>query len=418
MQRTKKAMWRLAGGSAVAKLITLISLPILTRLYTPDDFGALGMLLAGVTLLIPLVTLQYNHAIPIPRTDAAACMLAMLGMMSCVVSSIFLLALLFVSADCIFPAFGIEVLVPYYWLFPLGALAIGLHSIAKMWHTRKRRYNMLMVEEVTQSGIGNGLKVLLGFVSPQPLGLLLGQVAHMSSGLVVISHGFVRDFRQNIRYMRSTRLKKLARQYATFPLYRAPSQMISSLGMHMPVLFITPMYGLGAAGQFSLAMTALAMPVNLIGKSIGQAFYAEAANVGSNKADEIRAALKQALYLLGLVGAGLAVILAASSVYLFPLIFGAEWYSAGQFAAILSILMAARFISSPLIAVLSVFRREDMYLKIDIQRTVIVAMSFLVAYVLNFGVIGAIALYAILTTIHHVTSSVMIYRAAGRSLSE
>ena len=412
MQRTKRAMWRLAGGSAVSKLITLVSLPILTRLYTPDDFGALGMFLAGIALFVPLVTLQYNHAIPLPRTDAAASMLALLAMLSVSVSSVLLLMLLLVAAGYVFPIFGIDVLVPYYWLFPLGALVIGLHSVAKMWHTRKRRYNMLMVEEAAQSGIGNGLKVLLGLVPLQPLGLLFGQIAQMSAGLVVISHGFVRDFRQNTRYMSRTRLKRLARQYATFPLYRAPSQMISSLGMHMPVLFIAPIYGLGTAGQFSLAMTALAMPVNLIGNSIGKAFYAEAANVGSNKPEEIRVALKQAIKMLGLIGAGLAVILAGTSVYLFPLIFGAEWRAAGQFAAILSILMAARFVSSPLIAVLSVFRREDMYLRIDIQRVIIVAMAFSVAYVLNFEVISALVLYAALTAIHHVTSGVMIYRAA------
>lgn len=405
-------MWRLAGGSAVSKLITLASLPVLTRLYSPDDFGALGMFLAGVTLLIPLATLQYNHAIPVPRTDAVASMLAMLAMISSVVSSALLLVLLFFTAGCIFPVFGIEALVPYYWLFPLGALATGLHSVAKMWHTRKRRYNLLMVQEAAQSGVGNGLKLILGVVALQPLGLLLGQIAQMSSGLLFISCGFVRDLRQSIRHMNRARLKRLACQYATFPLYRAPSQMISSLGMHMPVLFIAPIYGLGTAGQFSLAMTAIAMPVNLIGKSIGNAFYAEAASAGSNNAEKIRIALKQAVYMLGFVGAGLAVILAATSMYLFPWVFGPEWRAAGQFAAILSVLMAARFVTSPLIAVLSVFRREDLYLRIDIQRVIVVAMAFSITYIQGLGVTGAIVIYTIFTTIHHITSGFVIYRAA------
>ena len=68
----------LGVGTATGQAITLVSAPILTRLYTPADFGAFGVFAAIVGFMAGITTLQYGMAIPLPARDRAAASLLVL----------------------------------------------------------------------------------------------------------------------------------------------------------------------------------------------------------------------------------------------------------------------------------------------------------------------------------------------------
>ncbi len=53
----------LAGGTAIAQLITFLATIYLTRVYLPEDFGLLSLLTSMVSLLAPVSSMRYNKAI-------------------------------------------------------------------------------------------------------------------------------------------------------------------------------------------------------------------------------------------------------------------------------------------------------------------------------------------------------------------
>ncbi|MDC4533125.1 polysaccharide biosynthesis protein, partial [Acinetobacter baumannii] len=76
-----KAVSVLVGGTAFAQLVGLICLPILTRLYSPEDYAVLGIYVAIVSILSVIACLRLEIAIPIPEKDAEAKSLLILSLL-------------------------------------------------------------------------------------------------------------------------------------------------------------------------------------------------------------------------------------------------------------------------------------------------------------------------------------------------
>ena len=67
-----KAVSVLVGGTAFAQLVGLICLPLLTRLYSPEEYTILGVYVAIVSILSVIACLRLEIAIPLPENDAEA----------------------------------------------------------------------------------------------------------------------------------------------------------------------------------------------------------------------------------------------------------------------------------------------------------------------------------------------------------
>lgn len=62
----------LTTGTALAQLLAALASPVLTRLYSPKEFGLLSAYIAILSLISLYGTLQYENAITIPKEDSDA----------------------------------------------------------------------------------------------------------------------------------------------------------------------------------------------------------------------------------------------------------------------------------------------------------------------------------------------------------
>jgi len=49
----------ITSGSALGHIFTLAAGPLLTRIYGPEEFGALGLFTSALSIMVVAVTLQY-----------------------------------------------------------------------------------------------------------------------------------------------------------------------------------------------------------------------------------------------------------------------------------------------------------------------------------------------------------------------
>src|SRR5688500_11481689 len=59
--------WQLSGTS-LAQLVGIAGLPVLTRLYTPEDFAVQSLFLQVVTYATALVTWRYEYFVQLPKS--------------------------------------------------------------------------------------------------------------------------------------------------------------------------------------------------------------------------------------------------------------------------------------------------------------------------------------------------------------
>lgn len=84
--RFARSVTVLAGGAVLGQAITVLVSPILTRLYSPEDFGVFGVYASILGIVTVIASLRYEYALPLPEDDAIAanilalCFLLLLGM--------------------------------------------------------------------------------------------------------------------------------------------------------------------------------------------------------------------------------------------------------------------------------------------------------------------------------------------------
>lgn len=367
--RVFRGMATLALGTGMARLIGIASIPILTRLYTPSDYGVLAVYVALVATVAPILTLRYVLAIPLPRGDAAATNLLALSALLMAGMVLIAASLLGIFSERILGWMSMEILAPWWWMIVLGSMAVAAYEAMSLWATRKRAYRVIAQTKVVQSLMGEGIKIGLGLLAFKPFGLLLGNVVEQSGGVTSFALRFRSEIGKNISKISVRRMRALSSHYADFPKYRLPSQFLLVFSTQAPALFSSALYGASATGQLGLALMALAIPANLIGQSVGQAFYGEIARLGKGSEEDIRKMSISVQKKLFAVGIPVTLLILLLGQPLFGLAFGPEWRKAGLYASMLSPFVLLQLTSAPLIQVLNIYNAQGRFLLINMVRT-------------------------------------------------
>ena len=87
----------LMTGSTIANAIPVAISPILTRIYSPEDFGLLALFLAVTTIFGTIVNGRYELAIMLPKKDEDAINIVALGfvIMSLITLILFVIVIIF-----------------------------------------------------------------------------------------------------------------------------------------------------------------------------------------------------------------------------------------------------------------------------------------------------------------------------------
>jgi O-antigen/teichoic acid export membrane protein len=397
-----RGMATLALGSGLARVIGIASIPILTRLYTPEDFGVMAVFVALVAILAPLLTLRYVLALPLPRHDGLAMNLMALSAGLMLIIGTVLAIGLALFAEPLLGLMSMEVMAPWWWLIVLALIGSGTYEMLSLWATRGRAYKLIARTQFTQSLAGEMVKIVMGVFGNGALGLLLGTVVARSGGIGILLRYFGTDFVANWRYVGLSRLRFLVIRYRGFPIYRLPSQLLLIFSAQAPVLFLASLYDPGTAGQFGLAAAALALPAGLLGRSTAKAFYAETAKIGRHRGKEIRDLTIAVVKRLAFMALLPTFILMFFAPELFVIVFGENWHLAGAFASVLAIYLFFQFIHAPTEHLFSVFEQHKGLLLLNVQRAALVLLSFSSAWFLEFSPVLAITVYAVLLSLHYI----------------
>src|SRR5690554_3947217 len=360
-----RGMITLAMGAGLARIVGIASIPILTRLYSPDDYGVLAVYTSIVTILVPILTFRYVTAIPLPKTDAMAFNLFVLCAKLIALGTLLIALTLGLFGHTVLGWFSMEELAPYWWLIAIGVMGTASYELFSMWATRKKDYKVIAKTQFSQSLLGNLVKIGLGIIALKPLGLVFGQIVAQSGGIGSFLKSAQKDFKKLYPLVSNKKQKLLASYYQDFPKYRLPSQFLMVLSVQAPVLMMAALYNKDITGQLSLAIMALSLPVGLIGGAMGRSYYAEIASIGKsdfNKIWRITLDVQKKLFAIGFPA---TLFLIAFAKPLFIFVFGAQWEVAGIYATYFAFFTLLQFTSNPLVQVLNVVGSQIVFLIIN-----------------------------------------------------
>jgi len=332
-----------AGGTALSQGLAVLISPVLTRLYTPEDFGVLGVYTSIFAILTAVASLCYAQAIPLPKADEAAANLLALSL-------VIVLAMSFLAGLGVW--FGSERIVlwtntpalkPYLWLLPLGMLGAGGYQVLSYWIARKQRFAVLSYAKSARALVLAGIQVALGMFQLRPIGLIVGHVASQFSGVIsLLRHSHLLEHE-----IVPEQWPVLARTYENFPLFTVWTSLINVIGIQAPILLFAKYFTLDTAGFFSQTVRVLGLPASLIGQAVAQVFYPKVAREEAEAVATGRLVDQVATSLFVLSFLAFSVV-ALHGVDLFAWAFGDRWRVAGLYAQYLAPCFMISFVSSPL----------------------------------------------------------------------
>jgi len=338
----------LVSGTALGHGITAAALPLLSRLYSPADFGLLAVFASLTAMLSVAACLRFEIAIPLPQEDREALNLLALSLASASLVSLCLMVLVFFGSQWIATQLKLPALQPYLWLVPVAVLLAGAYSALQMWFVRMKAFPLIARSRVIQSAASSGVQVASGVWAQGPLGLLVGHTLNTGMACVVLGWRLLANAQQRA-VICSTTLKGLKdswRSYDRFPKYSTWEALTNSAAIQVPIILIAALATPSVAGHLMMATYVMQAPMSLIGGAVGQVYLSHAAS--EHRQGQLPAFTVKLLH--GLVKTGVGPLLAVGIVApgAFALIFGAEWAPAGKLVAWMTPWFIFQFLATPI----------------------------------------------------------------------
>lgn len=394
------------SGTLLAQIITIAISPVLTRIYTPEDFGVYAVYLSIVTLLIVFVTGRYEFAINSTENEKDAITLYRIVNYLSVFSSGFLFLVILLSGEYLIGIFNLNISKSLLYFIPITLLVIGLLQSSTYYLNRNKKFQVLSKSKIYQSVVNGVASLAAGVMNFGPAGLIIANIlAVFTSQLYQRINGV---FGTKVK-VNNTRIKSNLKKYKQYPLYNAPSAFFDNLALQAPVFILVGFFSEAIVGLYSLTVRVIGMPLGLISNSIAQVFLSQVSELHRDNKSYKAVIIKVAKY-LALIGLFPVLILSFFGPILFSWAFGEEWYVAGEYARILSIGYYFKFVVSPLSMVFFINQRVKLLSIIQTTRAfstvivlIVISINFdvqtvLYAYTLHEVIFYLIYFYYILKT--------------------
>ena len=378
----------LLTGTVAAQALVYLARPLLTRLFTPEAFGILGFYLATVAVLSSVASGKYEDAILLPadrREAAGVYTLALaLGFAGFLVSLLLLPLRAPIASALDRPDAALALL-----FVPPAVLATVWGRAGELWLTRADRFGSISGARVAQNGVMVPVQIGVGLGRAAASGLIGGHVLGRIVGTAVVTARAFSDV--NVQRWETAELRRLARRYRRFPLFAMPSGFLNTFSMQLPAFFLLAYFSPDVLGYYALAYGTLAVPMQLVGGSVGQVYFARAAE--ARHAGALGPLTQSVFARLSALGLFPFAALALAAPAVFSVVFGPEWREAGVYAQLLAPWLYFVLVSAPLSNLFDVLERQPLEFAFNGVMTVLRAAA------LGFGgwlgsPVWAVALFA------------------------
>lgn len=384
-------------GASIAQVIPVLLSPILTRLYTPNDFGILDVFTSIASILASIASLKYEQAIVLPKSLEISFLLTRLSIYINLIFCVVLLLLVgFFSESFAFWLDKPQIRV-YLFAVPFMVFFTAFFVSIRYYAIRNSQYKLISSANAFKALIGGVVQLGLGFMHLGTVGLISGQ---LSSATLINSRLYnkLKNDRKGHNLWDWKRDKKkysiLIQKYIDFPKFGVISTLANSLVLYGTSIFVFKIFSAEVLGYLALSNRVLGLPLNMISSAVGDVYLQNGAKERRECGNASNAFKKIFLpmMLLTLGGASIGYFILP---WLFSFVFGHQWANAGHIASILLFLFGIRFINTPLSNTYVIFEKQKKSLYATVSQVLLLFIVFYVTIKFSLTFESYIKLYVV-----------------------
>lgn len=408
-----KSVVVLFSGNLIANIISLISIPIISRVYSDEAFGDYAILISTAAVINGIASLGLSSAIMMPQNENEAKKVFMTSWFTQIV----LASIITIIAFILSPILKIFSL-PFSYLLSLTLIYIyiivsGLSSLLSVYVNRLNLNKVLFWNVMI-----NSLSLLFITI---PLGILgLGGIGFMIAAILGYTIANIQMIMKVMPFTKEVSLNDIFRiykEYKDFIFYQFPSNLLTIFTIQIPNQFLSSKFGNAALGNYAMCERALGIPIRLVAGPINTIYFRHSTQY-INKGNDLSSftfKLISRVLILAFIPLLLVLTYAES---LFSFILGQSWAEVGKIASILIVPYILMFCTTCISYCLVVLNRQKNNLYLSIFQFIIIVGSLYLGYEIFEDFTKTIMLFSIANSIFHLVTLLYTFHYLGSHLKK
>lgn len=404
MSSLLKNTTKLLGGNIFAQLIGIIAIPIITRLYSTEQFGSFAITLSIATIISSVSTLGFHLAILIPKEKSQAKALAKISLISLFLTSlpISLFASLFPSQIAVFFGEGIDQQTVH--IISIMVVSQGLYSIVSYWCIREKKFGLVATSKIFESISDRGLaigSVAFGWASALSLSIarILGVITSLIFLLLSIRHTKKETHTTQLP-VTSAPICVTFKNFKEYAIYNTPSVLLINAMGQLPTIMIGYFYSPVAAGLYAIANRLVSIPVQALGSALSTTVTQHFASLVSN--DDLEVAKKNAVDMHSRLFAFLLIpfsFICVTGEHVVELLLGSQWLVAGNLVQWMSYFAFSTLMAQAFGGLFDVMKRQKIRLQFHIANFFFRIGVLVICGFMDLSIVTTIAYFAVVSNL-------------------
>lgn len=356
-------------------LLGFLVTPILSRLYTPTDYGVFAIY-SSITINFSIIcTLGYTDALGVSNKDSDFFALLKFSILSTFLFALGSLPFLPYLVDW----FDQENLIrsTEMWIIWAGLFLVPISAALLRSNIHYNDFGFAAKQgTLTHLLVMRPTALLGGFYSSMlPFGLLFselfGKVALIASTVLRFRSELVSNWKKTDLQ----EIRRVLREFISYPKFFLPSRYLGLLLSQIPIFFVARSYGLEELGQFSMATSLVFLPVNLIGNSMNSVYLRR---FRESPPQEITTLTNQLFVVVTVIMLIPVLILIVFGPTLITFFLGNNWDQAGLLIQIMSVFLIHEILFMTINGLFQILKKEKEFL---ITQIIGVSVSIVYAFI-------------------------------------
>ncbi|MEA2018328.1 MAG: oligosaccharide flippase family protein [Campylobacterota bacterium] len=389
----------LMTGTTIAQAIPFALSPIITRIYSPEDFGMFALYFSILGLVGVIATARYEIAIVLPKTDEDAINILALSLSITIFLTLLVSILIFFFKDSVLDLFNATDIGSLLYLMPLSLLLVGFYNSFNYWSNRKKRFKNISNSRVIQSlGTGSGQ---IGFGTSGIFGgMILGNIIGSIFSTTILIKKFIQNDTLLIKNIDKNKAIEQMKIYKDFPLVNSFHVFSDVAKTSLSVMLISAYFGSAVLGFYALSIRVLQAPLGIIGSSFGQVLY-QRFNTAKENNETIYDIAKNVMIKLILFALPIFITLYFISPELFAFVFGEKWRVAGEYTQILLPYLFMNFLISPISQIPIILNKQKQFFYIALVGNIGMPLIIFICFKLNYSITNSLLVITFFFTIYY-----------------
>lgn len=276
-EQFRKHVMRSMMGSIIARVIAFLSLPMVSRLYGPEDFGPWAIVVAVSGFLVPLATLRFELALVLPRSSRDASLVAIAAALQTIGIGLVTSLIVLVFREPL----RIWLHLPsttVLWSVPLAHTVQALQVVAQGWLVRERRFLAIGVFEVVGAATLPMVALMMALLRRADAESYIWAAI---SGYTAIALCFLVTaascgFLKGVSVASGLRIWSMIRRYRVYPLYMTPYSLSSGSVERVFRILLGSTYLPSIVGAYGAAYSLIYTPVTVFTHPLQQVLFSYA----------------------------------------------------------------------------------------------------------------------------------------------